>query len=234
MRSTKTRQTNWGSRGDPDNRRDVILRGLNSVLQELSRPQSFRMQDLSDYLGLVKGNLYYYFKSKQDLMYHCRLKCLQQSLEALEQVRENTLPASEKLHQLLKAHILVLIEGQYSAVLLLDLGNISPTRRRKYVGLRDEFEAGMRRLIEEGIAAGEFPKQDVRMASFAILGAINWIPKWYRPEGSSSSNEIADYQADFFLGALRRTPALPGRLKHPVKKLALAHELPLRIGIEIL
>ena len=200
---TNARTTEWGSRGDTDNRRDVILRGLNSVLREHSRPQSFRMQDLADHLGVVKGNLYYYFKSKQDLMYHCRINCLQQSLEALAQVAAKESPASNKLYQLMKAHILVLIEGQYSAVLLLDMGNISAARRRKYVALRDEFEAGMRRLIEEGISAGEFPKQDVRMASFAILGAINWIPKWYRVGGPSSASDIAEYQADFFVGALK-------------------------------
>jgi AcrR family transcriptional regulator len=203
MRTSKARNSDWGSRGDSDNRRDVILRGLNSVLREHSGPQSFRMQDLAEHLGVVKGNLYYYFKSKQDLMYHCRIKCLQESLAALARVQTSAGPASEKLHQLIRDHILVLTEGQYSAVLLLDMGNISAARRRKYVGLRDEFEAGMRRLIEEGIAAGEFPKRDVRMASFAILGSINWIPKWYRAGGPSAATDIAEYQADFFVSALR-------------------------------
>lgn len=212
MRTIKGKSSDWGGRGDSDNRRDVILRALNSVLREHSRPQSFRMQDLAEELGVVKGNLYYYFKSKQDLMYHCRIKCLQQSLEALARARANTGPASERLRQLLRDHIIVLIKGQYSAVLLLDMGSISASRRRKYVGLRDEFEAGMRRLIEEGIAAGEFPNQDVRMAGFAILGSINWIPKWYRAGGPSTATEIAEYHADFFLSALR-APKAPAREK---------------------
>ena len=212
MRTIKVKSADWGGRGDSDNRRDVILRALNTVLREHSRPQSFRMQDLAEHLGVVKGNLYYYFKSKQDLMYHCRIKCLQQSLEALARARENAGPASERLHQLIWDHILVLTEGQYSAVLLLDMGSISAARRRKYVGLRDEIEAGMRRLIEEGIEAGEFPNQDVRMAGFAILGSINWIPKWYRAGGPSTATEIAEYQADFFMGALR-APKAPAREK---------------------
>ena len=211
MRTSKAKNSDWGTRGDSDNRRDVILRGLNSVLREHSAPQSFRMQDLAEHVGVVKGNLYYYFKSKQDLMYHCRIKCLQQSLEALARVQESAGPASEKLHQLIRDHILVLTEGQYSAVLLLDMGNISAARRRKYVALRDEFEAGMRRLIEEGIAAGEFPQRDVRMASFAILGSINWIPKWYRAGGPSAATDIAEYQAEFFVGALRAPKAFSAR-----------------------
>lgn len=203
MRASKSRQNDWGSRGNIDNRRDVILRALNSVLRAHSRPEFFRMQDLADYLRLVKGNLYYYFRSKQDLLYECRLRCLQQSLETLQRVQDDPRPAGDKLRQLLQEHILVLIEGQYSAVLLLDAGNMPPARRRKYVELRDEFEAGMRRLIEEGIATGEFPQQDVRMASFAILGAINWMPKWYRPTGPRTAPEIAQYQSGFFVRALK-------------------------------
>lgn len=202
MQTGRAKDVEWGARGDSDNRRDVILRALNTVLREHSLPRSFRMQDLAARLGIVKGNLYYYFKSKQDLMYHCRIKCLEQSLEALDGVRQKKGPASERLRQLIRDHILVLIEGPYSGVLLLDMGNISAARRRKYVAMRDEFELGLRRLIEEGIAAGEFPKQDVRMASFAILGSINWIPKWYRAGGESAATYIAEYQADFFVSAL--------------------------------
>lgn len=197
------KRANWGRPGDTDNRCDVILRTLNTVLRQHSRPQSFRMKDISDQLGLVKGNLYYYFKSKQDLMYHCRIKCLHQTLEVLRRAQADAGPPSKRLHQLLKEHILVLIEGPYSAVLQLDMGDISPSRRRAYVKLRDEFEHGMRQMIEQAIEAGEFPLQDVSMASFAILGSINWMPKWYKPNGPMSAEEVAEYQADFFVGALK-------------------------------
>jgi len=161
------------------------------------------MKDLADYLNLVKGNLYYYFKSKQDLLYQCRMRCLQQSLETLRKVTDDPRSAGEKLRQLLMEHVIILIEGDYSAALLLDTGSMTPARRRKYVLMRDEFEAGMRLLIEEGIASGEFPRQDVRMASFAILGAINWMPKWYRPGGPRTGADIARYQSNFFVNALK-------------------------------
>jgi AcrR family transcriptional regulator len=44
-------------------RRDAIMRGLNTVLRARGRPGALRMQDVADHLGLVKGNLYYYFRS---------------------------------------------------------------------------------------------------------------------------------------------------------------------------
>jgi TetR/AcrR family transcriptional regulator len=100
-------------------------------------------------------------------------------------------------------HILAMIEGPYGAILLHDIDALTPTRRRKYVALRDRFERGVRELIETGIGRGEFPAQDVRTAGFAMLGAINWIPKWYRVDGELSAQAIAERFATMFIAALR-------------------------------
>ena len=57
----------WKASGSASDRRDVIMRGLNSVIRKRRRAHTLRMKDVADHLGLVKGNLYYYFKSKEDL-----------------------------------------------------------------------------------------------------------------------------------------------------------------------
>ena len=59
-------------------------------------------------------------------------------------------------------------------------------------------------MLEQGVSAGTFGAIDVKLLSFAILGAVNWIPRWYQPDGPSTSQEIADRFADF----LHRRPAL--------------------------
>ena len=191
----------WDAAGNADERRDAIMRGLNTVLRR--SPGALRMQDVADHLGLVKGNLYYYFKSKDELIYHAHLKCVQVSLEALARARASTAPPGERLRALIVEHILAMIEGEYGGVLLEDIEKLTPARRRKYVALRDQFEAGVRELISAGIESGDFAKQDTRMAGFAMLGAINWIPKWYRPDGSSSARTIAESFADLFMRALK-------------------------------
>jgi hypothetical protein len=70
--------------------------------------------------------------------------------------------------------------------------------------MRDRFERCVRELIRDGIAAGEFGSQNVDLAGFTVLGAINWIPKWYRPNGPLSSAEIAESVADQLIRSLRR------------------------------
>ena len=51
--------------------------------------------------------------------------------------------------------------------------------------------------------AGRFAQADAKLLSFAILGAVNWIPRWYNPDGPSSSQEIADRFADYLIAGLR-------------------------------
>ena len=196
----KTRR--WDATGNVDDRRDAIMRGLNTVLRSRA-PGPLRMQDVAEHLGLVKGNLYYYFKNKEDLVYHAHVKCVQESLAALARARAGKAPPAARLHTLIIEHIRAMTEGPYGAVLLEDMDELTPARRRQYVKLRDEFEQGVRELIAAGVAQGDFARQDVRTAGFAVLGAINWIPKWYRPNGELTAQAIAERFADLFIRALR-------------------------------
>jgi hypothetical protein len=52
-----------------------------------------------------------------------------------------------------------------------------------------------------------FGPSDPKLVSFAVLGAVNWIPRWFKPEGPSTSEEIAERFADFLVSGLRRGAA---------------------------
>ncbi|HET6607535.1 MAG TPA: TetR/AcrR family transcriptional regulator [Rhodopila sp.] len=196
------REERWGDHVSVDERRNEILRSLGIVLRERGFG-SLRMQDIADHLNMTKGNLYYYFASKQELLFHCHMKCMDVSMAALAAVEKDNRDAAEKLRTLLTLHIAGILEEAYGAVLLTDLEDLAPDHRRRYVGLRDRFERGVRSIIREGIAAGFFRKTDPRVATFSILGAINWMPKWYRPDGAWSAGDIAHKFADFFVESLR-------------------------------
>ena len=192
----------WDARTTIEERRDEILRSFAAILRE-RRLSSLKMQDIADRLGLVKGNLYYYFKSKRDILYHCHVKCMQASLAALEDAERSGSTTAQRLRELLVRHIRGITEDPYGGVLLTDLENLSPAQRKRYVTMRDRFERGVRKLIQRGIARGEFRPCNPRLAGFAMLGAVNWIPKWYRPDGALTSAEIAGAFADQFVRSLQ-------------------------------
>jgi AcrR family transcriptional regulator len=160
------------------------------------------MREIASRLGMTKGNLYYYFQDKQDLLYQCHVRCMRLSLVALREVGASSDPPRLRLRQLLTRHIRAITDEVYGAVILTDLESLSPPQRRRYIAMRDRFERGVRALIRDGMARGEFRKVDPQVAGFAILGAINWIPKWYDPEGPLSAAAIADAFSDLFIAGL--------------------------------
>ncbi|MCC6532588.1 MAG: TetR family transcriptional regulator [Burkholderiales bacterium] len=183
-------------------RRDEILRSAAAVLRR-HRSGALRMEQVARQLGLVKGNIYYYFKDRQDLIFQCHVRCMQTSLEAVDAVSAMKTGPAERLRHLLVRHIENIIGSEYGGALLADMEQMKPAQRRRYVAMRDRFEAAVRKLIAEGIAAGEFRQLDAPLSGFGILGAVNWMPKWYRADGTLKPAVIADWFANFFLHALK-------------------------------
>ena len=192
------REERWGDRIGVEGRRDEILRKLGEALRERGFA-SMKMQDIADQLNMTKGNLYYYFPSKQDLLFHGHMKCMSISLAALADAEKASGPHADILRTLLRRHIAGMLEEANGAVLLTDLEELAPAHRKEYVRLRDRFEKGVRKILADGMEAGAFRKADLSVATFAILGAINWMPKWYRPDGLWSPEQAAERFSLFFL-----------------------------------
>jgi AcrR family transcriptional regulator len=200
--SEPARKQRWDLGMSVEQRRDEILRTLGEFLRE-RHLSSLKMQDIADRLGMTKGNLYYYFKSKHDILFHCHMKAMEHSLAALDEVRVMAAPPIEKLRTLLIRHIRSITDEAYGAVVLTDLDGLTRSQRRRYITLRDRFEQGVRTMIEDGVAQGDFVAQDINLVGFAILGAINWISRWYKARGPRTAQEVAEAFADFFCRGLR-------------------------------
>ncbi len=203
QRATVKKSARWNGLPNPkDERREAILRSVAKVLRS-SRLPSLTIKQVADELGMTKGNLYYYFKDKQDILYHCHMRSVENSLRALSDANALGRTPSEKLRILLVRHIRAIIDDGFGSILQTDLENIRSSQRKQYIAKRDELERGVRLLIEEGVRTGEFLCADVKLTGFAILGGINWIPKWYRPSGPFTSHEISENMADYYLRGLR-------------------------------
>lgn len=197
-------KSKWIGRMAPKcSRRDAILQSVGTVLRN-SRLTCLTMQDVADHLGITKGNLYYYFKSKQDLLFQCHMRCMDLSLEALHEILATPSSRVEALHTLLVRHITGMLENGFSGVLLTDLDNLTPAQRLQYVARRDEFESGVRQLIDTGVRQGVYVCEDAKLASLIMLGSINWLPKWYRPDGDLAPKELATGIANFLMKSLHR------------------------------
>jgi AcrR family transcriptional regulator len=192
------------SGGPPGGTRVEILQAAAAAFRRLGY-HGATVEEIATALHMKKGNLYYYFRNKEEILFACHQYSLDRLLAILDDVERSGLPAEQKLRHLIGSFVSTILDELHGTALFLDLAALSPPHLRTVIARRDRFDKGMREVLKEGIRSGTFVYADAKLLSFAILGAVNWIPRWFNPEGPSSSQDIADKFADYLIAGLRRT-----------------------------
>ncbi len=167
------------------------------------------VDEIASALEMTKGNLYYYFRNKEEILYACHEYSLDVLLALLDDVRADGSTPDQKLRRLILAFVHLLLDELQATALTIDLQALSPPLLDKIIARRDAFDRGLREIIQQGMDAGTFAAGNPKMVGFAVMGAVNWITKWYDPAGPMTSEAIGQAFADYLVGGLTRMPALP-------------------------
>ncbi|MEW6185083.1 MAG: TetR/AcrR family transcriptional regulator [Thermodesulfobacteriota bacterium] len=160
------------------------------------------LEDIAHELKMTKGSLYYYIKSKEDMFFQCLLKALKMTHDMMDEVEKLNLPPKERLREVIIGHTKVLTTGFVVGVLRQQELLLPKQMRDIVIQERDRFEKKFISIIQEGIKKGVFEKADWKMKAYAILGALNWISRWYSPEGGLSPEEIGRIMANYLIKGL--------------------------------
>lgn len=161
------------------------------------------VEEIAAALQMKKGNLYYYFRNKEEILFACHQYSLDRLTQLLEEVQQTTAAPDDKLRRLIVAFVHTILDELHGTALFLDLEALTPAHLKAVIVRRDRFEHGVRDIVQEGIRDGVFAAGDPKLLSFALFGAVNWIPRWFNPNGPATSQEIADRFADYLIAGLR-------------------------------
>jgi AcrR family transcriptional regulator len=170
-------------------------------------------------LKMAKGNLYYYFRNKEEILYVCHDYSLELILKELKAVEHSRLPPDRQIHRLIVSFVHLFIDVLHGTGWTLEVEALSPPLLKKIIAKRDRIDKGFRRILSHGMRSGVFVERDAKLVSFVIFGAINWIPRWYDPAGRATSHEIAWVFADCLVAGLQHgdqmvlAAAGPGRAR---------------------
>lgn len=182
-------------------RRAEILHAALIAFRE-SGYHATTLDDIAERLGVRKTALYHYFPDKESILYECHRESLAEIERLLREASSCCDKASERLGYLIREHVRVMTDTLEGSPLAFEVPALSPERRAEIVAARDRYERTLRKFIVQGIKDGEFREVDPKLAVFAILGAINWIARWYRPEGAVHAPELGAQFADYLVGGL--------------------------------
>ncbi|MEZ4414818.1 MAG: TetR family transcriptional regulator [Gemmatimonadota bacterium] len=156
------------------------------------------VRDISAATGVSLSGLYYYFKSKEDLLLLIQTHAFETLLERLEISLEQPLPPAERLSRIVHTHVRFFVDNMAEMKVLsheadaLPAGRSAPVRtlKRRYVQLVGECLAAL---------APEASPGELRIGTFALFGQLNWIYTWYRPDLDPDAPALAEALLQLFL-----------------------------------
>lgn len=162
------------------------------------------MQDVSSAVGLLKGSLYHYIDSKEDLLYHVLRDLHAGAMPYLEQCEASREPPLDRLRTLIEQLVPYIAErATQSAIFFRDITALPAHRQRQIIRERDVYARAIHELILAAQRRRDLPAGiDARLAALTLLGAMSWVYQWYRPQGRLSAVEIGREQAEMLLNGL--------------------------------
>src|SRR5439155_12119263 len=102
------------------------------------------VEQIAAALHMKKGNLYYYFKNKEEILFACHQYSLDRLTNLFDEINRSGASADEKLRRLIVAFVHTILDELHGTALLLDLEARSPAHLKAVIVRRDHFERGVR------------------------------------------------------------------------------------------
>ncbi len=139
-------------------------------------------------LGLSKAALYYYVKSKEEILYECHIIMYDAMDGAVHSVRGKGDNGLEKLKLLYGSFAKLMTRD--GLALLADVDSLKGEYQTTVLARRGKIERAVNRIVEHGMKDGSIKKADPRITVFFFMGALNWLNVWYEPGGRISGEKI--------------------------------------------
>jgi AcrR family transcriptional regulator len=163
------------------------------------------LNDIGEALGMNKASLYYYVRSKEDLLHRLILRAGRRLRDVSQDPEVARLPAVAALERLVREHCRVAFEHRQELSVLVQqrehleleaLGEVA-ARERAYMNR-------LKAVIGRGIAEGALRPINTSIATQFVLGTVNGLLRWYRPKGKVTREDMADEVWRFVHGGLAR------------------------------
>lgn len=167
--------------------------------------ESTSLSDIANALNITKAGLYYYFESKQELVYRIvELGLDNVKNEVLDPAREIE-DAEERLKFIVFNHARLAAEGNHAVIIVShEMNSLSFTQREAIVKRRREYFEFVRDTLLEIQSDAKLNDVDMTTATFTLFGMILWLSRWYRPNGKLSVEKVCQDVCDMALKGLLR------------------------------
>ena len=160
------------------------------------------LDDIAERLHVTKPTLYYYVKSKDEILLECVRSALEMMQAGIDAVHQSGGCALDQLVACMRIYSGVVTEYFGKCVIRIGEDPLPPPLRQELRQLKAGIDLEFRRLIADGIEEGSIAPCDPKLAAFVLAGALSWIGRWYREDGEMTPEQIADEAIALLLGGI--------------------------------
>ena len=179
-----------------DFKKERILEEASTLFYERGY-RGTTLDAIAERLEVSKPFIYHHFASKAELLVEIYKRVLRLCLDTIEAAATGPGTAREQLRAFAVNYTQIVIKEQaIVAIFFREEQNLPPDQIDSINAMKREFDAKLTRLLQDGIDKGEFRITDVRLATLALTGMMNWAYTWYRSQGRLAPDIISQSMAE--------------------------------------
>ena len=186
--ANKASETRW------ELQKDRMLRAAARCFNEKGYSGS-SLKDVANILGLTDAALYYYVRNKEELVYLCYLRAGDVGRETLDRAIAEGRNGLDIVQRYLRYHLEIMTGERGPIAIMSEIPSLKPDHRDEILEISRRHSARFEAVLERGIEDGSIAPCDVRMTGNAIMGSLNWVPKWFRGDVEVGKKVVAEFPA---------------------------------------
>ena len=191
-------------RGRYDEKLQRILKESSAIFADKSYHQA-SVRDISAATGISLSGLYYYFRSKEELLFLIQSHCFETILERIRHDLVEVRDPEERLRTLIRNHLTFFADNMAEMKVLSHEGHtLTGEYGQRILEQKREYSEVVQSILTS--LAPEGTSVDPRVATFSLFGMMNWIYTWYRPDGDVGVEQLVHDMSHLFLRGYRSVP----------------------------
>jgi len=151
------------------------------------------LDDIANGMGLTKAGLYYYVKSKEDLLYKILSNYMDRLIAGIKAINDSNLDPLDFLKEAIRFQVNIYKSDPYCSKLIIHdenclSGSYFKSIKAKQIEYLTYWKNRLIQFAKQYSIELDYPSVYVHL----LIGICNWIYQWYNVKGSVKPEDLAD------------------------------------------
>ncbi|HOY76626.1 MAG TPA: TetR/AcrR family transcriptional regulator [Hyphomonadaceae bacterium] len=209
-------------------KREAVLRAAVRMFNERGF-HATSLDDVAASLGVSKPTIYHYLGNKEQVLFECVTRGLDQLRFAADEGRSHPGSGLDRLRSFLLSYAEIVMEDYGRCVSRTGEETLSQDSAAKFRALKREIHDELHGMVSEAVADGSIAPLDVQLTALTLAGALNWTARWHNYEGKKKAREVAEQLVGILTVGLAPRTVSRGKASPPPKAKRLTRPTPSKV-----